>query len=303
MAILAVSASRISPTMITSGSWRTNARKAVAKFNPIAGFTWVWLMPWISYSTGSSIVRILRVVSLRIESMVASVVVLPLPVGPVITIMPCGNASRRRIVVSSRLKRPSFPMSSSPRSRGSRRITADSPCCAGIVATRMSISERATRSRAAPSCGRRRSAMLSPARILMREISACGTAPAGVATARSRPSTRMRTTSPLRNGSMWMSLARSSIAFSRRSLTARTTGAPLARSRRLSMSSSPGARVTSLASGAEASSPRRSVSAVAISSNEATSISTGPPSTISAARMAAASLGSASASRKRRSGV
>ena len=37
---------------------------------------------------------------------------------------------------------------------------------------------------------------------------------------------------------MWMSLARSSTARSRRSLSARTTGAPLARSRRLSMSSS-----------------------------------------------------------------
>ena len=40
------------------------------------------------------------------------------------------------------------------------------------------------------------------------------------------------------HGSIWMSLARRSIALSRRSLTARTTGAPLARSRRLSMLSS-----------------------------------------------------------------
>src|SRR5436190_83507 len=37
-----------------------------------------------------------------------------------------------------------------------------------------------------------------------------------------------------------MSLARSSTAFSSRSLTARTTGAPLARSRKLSISSSRG---------------------------------------------------------------
>ena len=45
-------------------------------------------------------VRILRVDSLRIDSMVASVVVLPLPVGPVTTIMPCGSSSSLR---SSRL--------------------------------------------------------------------------------------------------------------------------------------------------------------------------------------------------------
>ena len=80
--------------------------------------------------------------------------------------------------------------------------------------------------------------MLRPAKILIREISACGKALTGAATARSKPSTRMRTTRPLRNGSIWISLARSSMAFSSMSLTARTTGAPLARSRRLSMSSS-----------------------------------------------------------------
>ena len=47
-------------------------------------------------------VRILRVGSFRIDSMVASVVVLPLPVGPVTTIMPCGSASRRVMIASSR---------------------------------------------------------------------------------------------------------------------------------------------------------------------------------------------------------
>ena len=72
----------------------------------------------------------------------------------------------------------------------------------------------------------------------MREMIACGSAPAGVGIARSRPSTRMRTMRPDRNGSIWMSLARSSTAFSSKSFTARTTGAPLARSRRLSISSS-----------------------------------------------------------------
>ena len=46
-------------------------------------------------------VRILRSGSFRIDRMVASVVVLPLPVGPVMTIMPCGSFSSRRSLASS----------------------------------------------------------------------------------------------------------------------------------------------------------------------------------------------------------
>ena len=87
--------------MITSGSCRTKARKALAKVSPIEGFTWDWFTPWISYSTGSSIVRIFRVGSLRIERMVASVVVFPLPVGPVTTIIPCGSCNNRASLPSS----------------------------------------------------------------------------------------------------------------------------------------------------------------------------------------------------------
>src|SRR5882724_5334648 len=90
-----------------------------------------------------------------------------------------------------------------------------------------------------------------------------------------------------------MSLARSSKARSSKSLTARTTGAPLARSRRLSMSSSPGRRSGSATSTASAvrSSSRRSRT-VAMSSKEATATLTGPPQTISAALIAAPSDGS-----------
>ena len=91
----------------------------------------------------------------------------------------------------------------------------------------------------------------------MREISACGSTWRGAGIARSRPSTRMRTTRPVRNGSMWMSVARSSTAFSSRSLTARTTGAPLARSRRLSTSSSARAVAASSASRRRTRRPRR----------------------------------------------
>ena len=56
MAISAVSRSRISPTMITLGSWRRIWRRPMAKVRPISGRTAIWLMPLSSYSTGSSIV-------------------------------------------------------------------------------------------------------------------------------------------------------------------------------------------------------------------------------------------------------
>ena len=60
-AICAVSRSRISPIITTSGSWRRMARSARAKVISIFGFTGVWPMPSSSYSTGSSTVRMLRV--------------------------------------------------------------------------------------------------------------------------------------------------------------------------------------------------------------------------------------------------
>ena len=76
--------------MMMSGSWRTKARIAAAKVRPTAVFTCVCTMPGSSYSIGSSMVRILTVGVLSAVSKVASVVVLPLPVGPVMTIMPFG---------------------------------------------------------------------------------------------------------------------------------------------------------------------------------------------------------------------
>ena len=147
-------------------------------------------------------VRILRVGSLRTDSTVARVVVLPLPVGPVTTIIPCGSVSRPRSFVSSAGEKPSLSIASKPVSLGSKRMTANSPYCVGMMATRRSSSDLDTCARAAPSCGRRRSAMLRPARILTREIMACGKAFAGTGTLRSSPSTRMRTTKPVLNGSM-----------------------------------------------------------------------------------------------------
>ena len=56
IAICAVSWSRISPTMITSGSARIIERRPASKVTPALGLTCICLIPDSSYSTGSSIV-------------------------------------------------------------------------------------------------------------------------------------------------------------------------------------------------------------------------------------------------------
>ncbi len=89
-AICAVSASRISPIMITSGSWRSRARRVRAKVRSILALTWVWPMPASSYSTGSSTVRMLVVEVSSRPRAAYSVVVFPEPVGPVTSTMPWG---------------------------------------------------------------------------------------------------------------------------------------------------------------------------------------------------------------------
>ena len=58
MPVSAVSLSRISPTMMTSGSARRKARMAAAKVNPILACTWTWRRPYCVISTGSSAVQI-----------------------------------------------------------------------------------------------------------------------------------------------------------------------------------------------------------------------------------------------------
>ena len=56
IAIFAVSWSRISPTRMTSGSWRRIERSALANVSFAFSLTCVWLTPGIWYSIGSSIV-------------------------------------------------------------------------------------------------------------------------------------------------------------------------------------------------------------------------------------------------------
>ena len=60
MAICEVSRSRISPTMITSGSCRRKARNALPKVMPTASLIATCMIPSMSYSTGSSAVSSLE---------------------------------------------------------------------------------------------------------------------------------------------------------------------------------------------------------------------------------------------------
>ncbi len=55
-ATFAVSLSRISPTRMTSGSWRRTERSTLAKLRPCFSLISTWLMPFSWYSTGFSIV-------------------------------------------------------------------------------------------------------------------------------------------------------------------------------------------------------------------------------------------------------
>ena len=82
MAMCAVSLSRISPTMMMSGSARRKARMAAAKVRPMRGTIWIWRSPWWVISMGSSAVQILFSGVLTSASSECSVVVLPEPVGP-----------------------------------------------------------------------------------------------------------------------------------------------------------------------------------------------------------------------------
>ena len=99
-------------------------------------------------------------------------VVLPEPVGPVTSMMPCGCWIRRSNLLSTS---PLMPRTSSVNfdsALSSRRSTARSPCAEGSVETRTSIARPPMRSEMRPSCGSRLSAMSSSAMIFRREISA-----------------------------------------------------------------------------------------------------------------------------------
>ena len=63
-----VSKSRISPTRMTSGSWRRKAFRALAKVIPVRSSICTWFTPGRLISTGSSTVEMLRSAVFRIPT-------------------------------------------------------------------------------------------------------------------------------------------------------------------------------------------------------------------------------------------
>ena len=168
----------------------------------------------------------LRVRSLMRSSAAYSVVVLPEPVGPVTSMMPCGlwisSSMQRRGLrihaerVRGRAGRPACRAGAAPRARRAR----------------TGSSRRARRPRGrrrAGRCGRPAAGASRRCRVcamtLMRETISGATARWVCSTSRSTPSTRKRTTSRFSNGSMWMSEAFSLTAWVSSALIRRMIGA------------------------------------------------------------------------------
>src|SRR3990172_190064 len=172
IAIVTVSRSRISPSMMTSGSCRSIARRVDAKVIPILSWIATWLIPPISYSIGSSIVVMFRSTLLIRFRTLWRVVVFPEPVGPVTSRIPCGRRISTSIWASSwrAIPIPSRGIWELAESR--IRTTTFSPKAAGIVDTLRSRFFNPTRTLIRPSCGRRFSAMSIFAMILIREMTA-----------------------------------------------------------------------------------------------------------------------------------
>jgi len=135
-----VSLSRISPTMMTSGSARRKARMMVGKSSPAFLLICTWRKPFWVISTGSSAVQIFVPGVLMNLSMECSVVVLPEPVGPHTKNNPYGLLTVLLISSLLRAEKPIFSSGSGSPEARIRITTSSTPPCEGMVATRNSIS-------------------------------------------------------------------------------------------------------------------------------------------------------------------
>ncbi len=161
-AISAVSRSRISPTRMMSGSWRMIERMPLPKSIFAVSFTEVWRIIATGYSTGSSRVMMFTDSTLSLASIEYSVVVLPLPVGPVSTKMPSGLASIRLSFAMTDFGNPMCSRLIIDFSRSSTRRTMFSPQMVGCDETRKSTGRPLRLSESRPSCGARVSAIFMP---------------------------------------------------------------------------------------------------------------------------------------------
>ena len=121
--------------------------------------TEVWRIMFIGYSTGSSSVMMLTLSVLIWLMIEYSVVVLPLPVGPVTRITPSGRAIMSFNKFNSVSARPRASSGTMPFWRSSTRSTKFSPCVVGCADARKSICRPENLMLMRPSCGARASAI------------------------------------------------------------------------------------------------------------------------------------------------
>ncbi len=160
-------------------------------------------------------VMILRLGSYIRFSEAYSVVVLPLPVGPVTSTIPCDLPRQCAYPFSVCSSMPRSPSAIRAALRSNKRITIVSPKIVGTVDTRMSILPLVPENSICPSCGTNRSAMFILAIILTREtIAACsrlGEEDFSINT----PSMRYLIRTSFSKGSICTSLVRDSTASSK----------------------------------------------------------------------------------------
>ena len=246
-AIWAVSRSRISPTISMSGSARIIERSPLANVSPAFGLIWIWVIPSIWYSTGSSIVMIPFSGLLSSVSAAYSVVDFPEPVGPVTSTAPCARWNRPAEPLQLQLLHPELleievdvVLVQDPQ-HDRLAVTL------GSVTTRTSTCRPSTVSPTRPSCGMRRSEMSRSLMILIRETTP-GDHPlghrhlVGQHAVDAHPDAQLAAAArPSRPGcgSKWMSDAPRSAASAMIECTSLITGASSADSRRSTTSSGP----------------------------------------------------------------
>ena len=107
-------------------------------------------------------------------------VVLPLPVGPVTRMRPCGWSIHDSKAPFSSASKPSWAMSCTSVSGSKMRMTTFSPKAVGSVETRSSTSRPSRSVLMRPSCGRRFSEMSMRESIFTRETMGACTPPGSV---------------------------------------------------------------------------------------------------------------------------
>ena len=150
-----------------SGSCLSILLRPLANVSPAFSFTFTWFIPFIVNSTGSSTVIIFNSFEFNSLSIEYKVVDLPLPVGPVTRIIPCGFEIIlfTFFMFSSSIPRSSFLIIPLPLLR--ILITTFSPNTTGRTDILRSTSLSSTFIIIFPSCGILFSAILSPAIILV----------------------------------------------------------------------------------------------------------------------------------------